>query len=935
MTVTEHLAPTATMPVVRALLDDASAKGYHSGVLGIRARPGWDGLGHFEHGGVPVTVAACPSVLAVSEALLGRAGGRWLVVLTDRDDADLGAGVLAHLVGHRLRTPDPWSAVRHRFQATGIDPALTTSPSPRDLATGLLAACPPEGWPPAASGVLTRGHALAAVARQHLGLETRQGETDASAVLRWTADPGTPARIADLRGLAGNALTETTLGWAAEATGAAAEPVRTLLTGGALADVLPLGLVLDLLLPRDGAGADEEQVRGGALIRVESLLGGRPPTQPALRAWAVEARGAATGLLLAHPRKDGERLLARADALLEQLRAGPLAELSDLLSSGLTSRLGRLAAALHAAALTASSGTGWSGAGPAGVGRTGVGPAGGGLADAPQLAVAGLGPVEQTWRAVLQHERSLLDPRVGASQAAVRLLRWLAVPSGPPGSGLAALVERHRGTDAWVDAAVSDAAAGVGAPDLGSALAEVLDVVRRRRAPHDAAFAAALADAVRADDRAVPVLEDLLARTVLPLAGRTPVLLLVLDGMSVAVAIEVMAGIADEPGEGWVEVLPAGEQRRAVALAALPTLTEHSRAALLCGRLTSGGQDRERAGYQALTTAHGLRAQLFHKKALDGSRPGQAVANVVAAALDDIEGTRLVTCVLNAIDDALDRSDPDGTHWDLGAVKHLRPLLERARVAGRSVVLTADHGHVIERRQGRQRPDPGMTSGRSRGALPPAGDGEVLVTGRRVVGGSAVLAVDETLRYGPLKAGYHGGASPAEVVVPVCVVAPGVPPDGWEPAPPQEPLWWWTTPHLAAPPRSAPPAAPCAPTLFDDVEDAPAATPVATPSTGGLLARAVVASPTYRQQRRAAGRVTVRDEQVVGLLTALLEADDSRLAPQPAAQALAEAPTRVRGAVAQVQRLLNVEGYAVLSRDLDEMTLVLDPGLLREQFEVG
>ena len=36
-----------------------------------------------------------------------------------------------------------------------------------------------------------------------------------------------------------------------------------------------------------------------------------------------------------------------------------------------------------------------------------------------------------------------------------------------------------------------------------------------------------------------------------------------------------------------------------------------------------------------------------------------------------------------------------------------------------------------------------------------------------------MLAVDETLRYGPLKAGYHGGAAPAEAVVPVVVLAPG------------------------------------------------------------------------------------------------------------------------------------------------------------------
>ena len=79
------------------------------------------------------------------------------------------------------------------------------------------------------------------------------------------------------------------------------------------------------------------------------------------------------------------------------------------------------------------------------------------------------------------------------------------------------------------------------------------------------------------------------------------------------------------------------------------------------------------------------------------------MADDVAAAIADVTGHPLVTCVLNTIDDALDRSDPGGTEWGADAVKHLAPLLDRARHAGRIVVLTADHGHIVERRQGTQR----------------------------------------------------------------------------------------------------------------------------------------------------------------------------------------------------------------------------------------
>jgi hypothetical protein len=39
--------------------------------------------------------------------------------------------------------------------------------------------------------------------------------------------------------------------------------------------------------------------------------------------------------------------------------------------------------------------------------------------------------------------------------------------------------------------------------------------------------------------------------------------------------------------------------------------------------------------------------------------------------------------------------------------------------------------------------------------------------------------------------------------------------------------------------------------------------------------------------------------------------------------------------VLHVQRLLNVEGYAVLRVDADGATLILDDALLREQYGIG
>ena len=348
---------------------------------------------------------------------------------------------------------------------------------------------------------------------------------------------------------------------------------------------------------------------------------------------------------------------------------------------------------------------------------------------------------------------------------------------------------------------------------------------------------------------------------------------------------------------------------------------------------------------------------MFHKKPLDSSRLGFAVADDVAEAIADVTGRPLVTCVLNTIDDALDRSDPGGTDWGTDAVKHLAPLLDRAHHAGRIVVLTADHGHIVERRQGTQRAYPGISSGRSRAAAEPAGDGEILVAGPRVLrhDGRAVLAVDEHLRYGPLKAGYHGGAAPAEAVVPVAVLVPGAVPENVSLllAPPQEPAWWIDPVAPAAPAATPPPAAApsrrpsadyrrrpqdTAPTLFDepDIEPAPAAPDQETQHQ--VVQRspvpAVLKSAAYAAQKKIAGRVSVTDDQIRGLLDALVAAPGHRLVPAQAAAALAVSPVMLRGAVLHAQRLLNVEGYPVLRVDADGSTVVLDEALLREQFGV-
>jgi hypothetical protein len=513
---------------------------------------------------------------------------------------------------------------------------------------------------------------------------------------------------------------------------------------------------------------------------------------------------------------------------------------------------------------------------------------------------------------------------------------------------------RHLTQDSWADAAINDAAIGVDDAPLSAALGQVVEAALARRDREERAFAASLALATRGDagaaagrleDGATPVwfLESVLPRVVIPMAKKAPVLLLVMDGMSAAAANEILDDATRRLG--WVEAsLPDAGLLRSPALAVLPSLTRVSRASLLCGRLTSGEQAAELAGYQQLTVNSAkITATLFHKKGVDTTTPGALVNDGVAAAIDDPD-MRLVTVVLNTIDDALDRSDPSGTVWTADAVKHLAPLLARARAAGRTVVITADHGHVVERRRSTQRSRPGATSSRSRPASGEVSPDEVAMSGRRVVAdGDVVLAVSEELRYGPLKAGYHGGASAAEVVVPLGVLLPDVDtnPLGLPLLPPQAPQWW-DLPESPATVATSTPAQPTGiptkpsrakqpegPTLFDDVVPAPP-----SPAPTRRLGDAVVTSEVYRAQRKIAGRLIVSDLQIVALVDRLASAPSLRLPLTAAAAALGVSEVRVRGALAQVQQLLNVEGYPVVEVDVEARSAILNERLLRDQFGV-
>lgn len=214
----------------------------------------------------------------------------------------------------------------------------------------------------------------------------------------------------------------------------------------------------------------------------------------------------------------------------------------------------------------------------------------------------------------------------------------------------------------------------------------------------------------------------------------------------------------------------------------------------------------------------------------------------------------------------------------------------------------------------------------------------MLVEGHRLI-----APWSERVRYGSMKNGYHGGLSPQEMVVPIAVLSStDSSPAGWHEQPVDTPAWWdepataTAVPQQPAPvlkPKQLPPGA-----LFD-LEEVSCQSSVASCQleAGGLTPPEWVArlltSPVFEEQKRLGGRGLPADD-VFAKLLGTLDRRGGKLTSVALARALAFPPLRLSGLLAKAQRVLNIDGYAVLSRDDASDTVELNRELLLKQFDL-
>ncbi|WP_406085008.1 BREX-2 system phosphatase PglZ [Streptomyces virginiae] len=927
----------------------------------LRAAAVWDGPAELTWADTrKAQVRTAPSALAVYELVLGHVapeapGPEVLVVLTDREEAELGPDVLAKVHRQRVNAVDTWDVVRESFAARGTDTRLLED---NWAAESLLDATPPGGWPALRGGMLSRRGALTALALRRLGIGRYDPDLDLDtsgaaaggdildvpALLTWSLVPGGPERFLALRAPERDGL-KRFLGGDDQA-GEAGQALFALVSAEHGADAVAFGLLCAALWEHADPAADADVYR--ARGRAERWFG----EDFAVRGDAFDSlamkfgracEAFVSGLLIAGrtgaPESDesaarARRLhgivLDRAATLVQQFGAEMAERKSPLLRAGLEARFAEVGESLLSGSAKRTS--------------TALD-----ALDAHRLAP---GTDEQI--------------RIGRARMALRLMQWLATAPKSPAPTVPATVSRHMAETGWVDMALEHVQAG-GDPDpvLKSSYDRLCASVRTARREIDREFALALAEwtASGRDPGAMLTVETFLPRVVAPVAkaGKQRVLLLVLDGMSAAIAAE----LGEELRKHWSEYDPLPgtndePQRRAMA-AALPTVTAVSRTSLFAARLMRGTQAQEKQLFPAHRFWGDGDAAVFHKDDLRADTGGEWLGPELLEALSS-DRTH-VAVVLNTVDDRLSSEQKlgDGA-WRLSDIGALRVLLRHAAAQGLAVLLTSDHGHVIDR-YGVRVHATGVESARHRTPGEPVSDVEVRLAGPRVVapepGGEIIALWDPDARYSAQRAGYHGGAALAEFTIPVLAFLPfgATPPKDWRELGNQQPPWWQLGAQAPARQQSAllapvqtaakKPAkrtkaeaelAKSHDSLFD-VAPVPDTTGEALFGVGPVspddaLVAALLASEIFESQVEMLARKPdlVRVEQAVRTLL-----DAGGTLPMTALAQRVNLPSsrRVEGFAAVLRQLLNYDGVQVLETLPDGRTLRLSTARLREQFELG
>ena len=871
--------------------------------LGLHVTPLWQGPSEVKFKFGTADVVRADTVFEIREALRSaeKSNGR-IVLLTGLQQGDLGHDVVGRLARSRLFAVDHWASLCSLFKAKELDRSIC-EPA---IAQALMEHAPPDGYPPVSAGLLDAGTVWRAICRHVFDMGER--EPDLVSLLLWAASEKGMKRYKQ----SADDIRASLLRRLSHNLGDSAASVLRFIECDAGSDALALSVACQVVF---GQGGDK--TLDAAAARMEQYHGNRPISKTVGQTLANVAVDAIADLDRQDDPRIAQQHLQRADELLKQFLCEDHAYRNTLSRHSFEQRLGRLGHALTKA-----------------------------VKKPKEKAIT---ECETRLAEIADHRLAKLGrnkDQVSKAEMAVRLVRWLKNTSSAPPS-FAEQANNYVRELSFVDWAREPLCRGEDVTDLSAAYQLLDQAVLGRRSELSDTFATSLSDwsAVGSKEAGVLGVEDVLSNVVSKVVeANNRVLLVVLDGMSWAVCHELLEDIRQDH---WFEAtLDESNTPPPPVIAAIPSITNYSRASLLSGTLAKGDQNFEKKNFESnkgLVEVSDKRFPpvLFHKKDITEGNRG-AISKALSKSMLS-SSQRVVGVVINAIDDRLSNAQQVIDHWSISRISPLRALLRLARDSGRVVILASDHGHVWHRPDAEHRAHEEGNRWRTNDGT--CADDEIVLEGSRVMGtdNSVIVPWSEHVYYGHQQNGYHGGASPQEMSCPLIVLMDKSSaysglfrceypkPDWWSAAPVASPEIVEPTVTVTVPTRIGPP------TLFDmepeKKEPAKTAKKSTVAAEGADWITALLKSQAYKDQKAMIRRHPVEDE-LMQVALAALDASGGIMTPAAFAKAAAVSTARLVGLIAVMQRVLNVDGYEILAFERNENRVELNVAKLKRQFDL-
>ena len=851
-------------------------------------------------------VKACRSDLEARELLAEANQATKAILLFRTQHNKLGPDLLARFAARRLLAIDPTAALKELFGVKTIDPRISDH---KTLIEALVLKASQGNGNRSAVGVLDADLAWSVLLELP---EFSKNRPDLIKLLRMSVNETSWDAIGKLE----SDIAALFFDWIGERSGSALSYISDAIVQGTDPELLlPIGLCLGPLFKK--CQSDEENIRVIARGRLEPYLAGKTIDPESADLWYRAALSACDGLDTSPERALAKKraLAQKVDNLLSALKAEAIAGELQFSLLGIESCFNEYAEAL-----------------------------------ASYLRRKGQNGLIDLCRAQHRLENHGLSQhleyrtRIEQSRMGARLAVWTKQDDLPAlGSSLAAKMQHYFKSSSYTDRALVSIANSDERVDIEKVYEKVRKSAAQIRVEEQLKIAQSVAEWNTAPhDNSILKVEDIIGQLVAPLAKQRKVLLLVLDGMSCSVFSEL---VEDLTRRDWLTIGRDGKSQ--AALAAIPSVTAISRKALFSGKIDCEDKRTELVAFRENEALASVSTKAKPKLFLKGtlSEAGNTTLSTeVRNTLEDLN-QQVVSILLNVVDDQLSGSDQLKITWEVDKLHFLRQILDSACVGERTVVLVSDHGNVLELNQ-TQKIGEKLTGGdryRDDGDLIDSAN-EVRIEGSRIERAtgqrSVVTAATDRIRYSSKKAGYHGGSADMELVIPVAILQKGQDetPDGWDYVDLIAPDWWQWDSDTADSADSTPISRPRkrkvkapAKTETLNLELFAKDTPEEAEAT---WVDTLFNSAVFNEQFDSLGRTPLKKPMIRTFMNIM----ERRKGAAPMVTVAAEMglpAMRLRGMVAQLRRLFNIDGYEIVAEKAETAHITFDKPMVLKQFAIN